>query len=311
MKRLFSLFLLLGILAGQSHGINDAIKFGASGEVKITSGEIELPEITTPSAVSGSGKLYTKSNNELFFQDGNGAEHLLHGDAFGNIWFHSTSTASVTISTEDSLTLIDSFTVVGDQDDLGNVTGNISTNLLTLSSVGGAKYEIAFHASISVAGGASKELIIIPGITLNAPLDITDVTDDMVSPIVITSVAHGLNNGDMVLIAGVLVNVAANGTFGIANKADDTFQIVALDGTATTGDGDYNQGSPTGDITIVFPGNLVVHREVSQTTLGAISAEADRALNNSDAIGLYVANLDDTNNLSTVAVNLNIFKLGD
>ena len=36
-----------------------------------------LDEITTPSAVSGRAKLYTKSDNNLYFQDGAGVEHTV------------------------------------------------------------------------------------------------------------------------------------------------------------------------------------------------------------------------------------------
>ena len=38
---------------------------------------VTLSETTTPTAVGDKGKVYTKSNNKLYFQDGAGAEHLL------------------------------------------------------------------------------------------------------------------------------------------------------------------------------------------------------------------------------------------
>ena len=50
--------------------------------------ELLLLETTTPAAVSGSGKIYTKSSNRIFFQDGAGAEHEVvevdveHGEFF-------------------------------------------------------------------------------------------------------------------------------------------------------------------------------------------------------------------------------------
>ncbi len=50
--------------------------------------DLALLETTTPSAVSGSGKIYTKSDNRMYFQDGAGAEHELvevdveHGEFF-------------------------------------------------------------------------------------------------------------------------------------------------------------------------------------------------------------------------------------
>lgn len=57
------------------------------------------------------------------------------------------------------------------------------------------------------------------------------------SPIVITSVAHGLSNDDTVKIEGVLGNYAANGTWVIKNKTADTFELYQ-----STGSGAYSSG---------------------------------------------------------------------
>ncbi len=283
----------------------------ADGDLIIGSGVLYLKETTTPTAIAGHGALYTTSDNELFFQDGAGTEHLLHGDAFSNIWFASPSTVEVTISAQDAFTVIDSFTVVGKQDDLSNVVGNISTNTLTLASIAGGEYDISYHGSITATGGADKNMLFVVGITLATAKDITNVTDNTVSPIVITSVAHGLENGDMVEIVGVLGNTAANGSFYVASKADDTFQIVALDNTATTGNGDYNEGSPTGDIPIQYPGNMMIRRAVRGADLGAISATGFHDLANSDVLKLYVANLDGVTNLTVASISFVITRIGD
>ncbi|KKL14647.1 hypothetical protein LCGC14_2513550, partial [marine sediment metagenome] len=275
-------------------------------------GVLSILETATPTATTNYGKLYTKNNNELFFQDGAGVEHLVHGDSFSNIWFHGTSTTEVAISTEDALTKIDSFTVVGKEDDLVNVVGSISTNDLTLSSIAGGEYEISFHASITATGGADKEMMLALGITLATAKDITDVTDNTISPIVITfPTAHDLENGDMIEIAGVLGNTAANGSFIIFNKAGNTLELSALDGAATVGNGDFDEGSPTGDVTIQYPGNMIVHREVRGTTLGAVSATGVHTLSNSDVLAVYVANLDNTTNLTIAAISFDAFRIGD
>ena len=284
---------------------------GGLDYITIKGGTIFFSETTTPTPIADTGAIYTKANNELFFQDGAGNEHLLHGDAFSNIWFHNASTVEVTIATEDAFTKIDSFTVVGKEDDLANVVGSSAANTLTLSSIAGGEYEISFHASITATGGADKEMLIAVGFTLATPKDITDVTDDTVTPIVITSTAHGLEDGDMVEIVGVLVNTAANGSFIVDNKATNTFQIVALDGTATTGNGDYAEGTPTGDVTIEYPGNMVVHREVRGASLGAISATGIHTIANSDVLAVYVANLDGITNLTVAAISFDAFRIGD
>ncbi|KKN11062.1 hypothetical protein LCGC14_1030410, partial [marine sediment metagenome] len=268
-------------------------------------------EDTAPTADAGYAKMWAEDNNELFYQSGDGATHLLHGDAFSEIWFHNASTVEVSIATEDKFTKIDSFTVVGNEDDLANVVGSAASNDLTLSAIAGGEYEISYHMSMTATGGADKEMVIALGIILATPKDITDVTDDTITPIVITSTAHGLENGDMVEIVGVLGNTAANGSFIVDSKADDTFVIVALDGTATVGNGNFDEGSPTGDVTIEYPGNMVVHREVRGASLGALSATGLHILADSDVLALYVANLDGTTNLTVAAASFDAFRIGD
>lgn len=57
------------------------------------------------------------------------------------------------------------------------------------------------------------------------------------SPIVITSPAHGLSNGDFVLVSQVRGNPAANGYFEVAGVTTNTFNLVG-----STGDGTYYGG---------------------------------------------------------------------
>ena len=47
--------------------------------IKIIDNTVALPEITTPSAIENYGKIYTKSDNNVYFQDGAGVEHVLAG----------------------------------------------------------------------------------------------------------------------------------------------------------------------------------------------------------------------------------------
>ena len=276
---------------------------------------ITFKESSAPTADATYGKIWTTDVNELFFQSGDGTTHLLHGDAFANIWYHGSTTGSLTvdvnIATQNAMTIINSFTVVGNEDDLANVVGSSANNTLTLSSIAGGEYEVSFHASVTATGGADKQMVIALGIVLATAKDITDVTDDTVTPIVITSTGHGLEDGDMVEIVGVLGNTAAVGSFIVDGKTDNTFKIVKLDGTATTGNGNFDEGSPTGDITIVYPGNMMVHRMVRGADLGAVSATGLHVLANSDVLSLYVANLDGITDLTVGAVSFDAFRIGD
>jgi hypothetical protein len=64
---------------------------------------------------------------------------------------------------------------------------------------------------------------------------VTNATN--VSPIVVTSNAHGLKTGNVVKITGVGGNTAANATFVVTYVSDNTF---SLDGS--TGNGAYTSG---------------------------------------------------------------------
>ena len=265
-----------------------------------------IKETTTPSARTNYGKIYTKSNNELFFQDGSGKEHLLHGDAFSNLWFHSSNVDTVEIGTAAHFTLIDSFENVGEQDDLGNVVANATNNSLIIGVAGGGKYKMTFHTSIS-SESASSEMIVAIGISLNNSIDVTGATN--ADPIVVTSVAHGLLNGDMVNISGATGNTAANGDWLVTSKTPDTFTLIDLTGANGVGNGAYDASS--GDIIIKYPGNILMHRELGFGSLGVGGANADTNLVASDKIKLYVANVGATRDLLVAIVNIEIKRIGD
>lgn len=293
-----------------SIGAAGATNIGTTN-LQVEGGVLSLKETTTPTADTNYAKIYSKNNNELFWQDGAGTEHLLHGDSYSNLWYNSHTTSDVTISTQNAFTKIDSFTVVGKEDDLGNAVGSTTNNEIVISDIGAGEYEISFHGSVTATGGADKEMVLCMGIELATAKDITDVTDNTVTPIVITSTAHGFEDGDMVEISGVLGNTAANGSFFVNNKTANTFEIVQLDGTATTGNGNYDEGSPTGDITHWYVGNMSVHREVRGSTLGAVSATGLHDIQNDDKLAVYVANLDGTTDLTVAAFSFEVVRVGD
>ncbi len=285
---------------------SDTITITADNFNLDTTGVFFFKETTTPTPQAGYGAIYTTTINELFFQDGAGNVHLLQGNAFSNIWFHGIVTA-VTIGAQDAFILIDTFENVGREDDLGNVIGNATTNTLTIGANGGGIYALGWHASFS-ANGASREMLICPGVTFASAEVITLVTDSAVSPIVVTSAGHGLLNGEMVEISGVGGNTNANGSFMIASKTDDTFELVALDGAATTGNANYTSG---GTIDIHYPGNLMMHREVSQTDIGHGGHEANFRLDAGDVVSMYVANLDAASDLNIYGISCIIKRIGD
>lgn len=269
-------------------------------------GVLSLLETTTPTATANYAKIYSKNTNTLWWQDGAGNEHLLHGDSFSNIWFHDTTKSTITISTSNLFTKITSFDDIGEEDDSGNSTGNISNNEITVGANGAGRYKATFHTSIT-SNGASSEMLIAVGQELNSALSITVATN--ATPIVCTSAGHEMRKGDMVTISGCTGNDAANGDWFISAITTDTFTLKDLQGNNSVGNGVYDTG--TGNVDIVYHGNVAMQRVVSQNDLGSGGANADVKLNAGDKVAMYVANIGSTRNLEILMVNLEIFRIGD
>lgn len=77
----------------------------------ITSGVLSLPETTTPGAISDSGAVYTKSDNQLYFQDGDGGEHVIGtpDTNYAGMYLNDNNTDTV-IGTADHPVMLHSFT---------------------------------------------------------------------------------------------------------------------------------------------------------------------------------------------------------
>ncbi len=272
-------------------------------------GSLHLTETTTPTAIPDAGAIYTKTNNELFFQDGAGVEHLLHGDAFSSMWFHSVSAATLTISTQLIMTKVTAFVNVEDEDDLGNAVSDPTTgNDITIGADGAGKYDIEYGFSGSVVGGASKDLLICPAIIHASPIVVTNATK--ASPIVITAPGHGQQNGDMFTITGATGDTNVNGDFIASSVSGTNITLVDLAGVNrnTTG-GDY--GASSASIVREYPGNLVSHTTVSGSANDSVSKIQEHSLAASDMVELYVVNLDGTENVLILAVDLGVNRIGD
>lgn len=91
------------------------------------------------------------------------------------------------------------------------------------------------------------------------------------SPITITSVAHGFENGDEVVIAHVLGNTAANGRWIVANKTADTFELAG-----STGNGAYVRG---GDIYDAITNGTQLSLAYQASSNGRYVAEVPATIN--------------------------------
>lgn len=106
------------------------------------------------------------------------------------------------------------------------------------------------------------------------------------TPIVITATAHGFTNGDLVYIAGIGGNLAANGVWKIANQATNTFELTnPITGTNVVGSAAYTSGGyvvnlgpgTAGDNWDDFDGCLIGTAQTltSPTVLAGVADAAD------------------------------------
>jgi hypothetical protein len=73
-------------------------------------------------------------------------------------------------------------------------------------------------------------------------------------PVVIRSVAHGLQSGDLIRVSNVSGNSAANGIRLVTRLDDDRFQITDIDGNTISGNGAFDPDAGLGQWT----GNVIV-----------------------------------------------------
>lgn len=123
------------------------------------------------------------------------------------------------------------------------------------------------------------------------------------TPIVITSNSHGFTNGDIVYIASVGGNLAANGVWKIANVAANTFELTnPVSGGNAVGSAAYTSGgyavnvgpSASGDNFDDFDGCLIgaAVTLTSPTITGGVADAADATFtsvsgNSVEAIAIY------------------------
>lgn len=100
------------------------------------------------------------------------------------------------------------------------------------------------------------------------------------TPIVVTSAGHGLSNGDQVDIAYLATNTAGNGTFIIANKTADTFELVGSVGNGATGTG---MGSARATPLVMQDGVLVKSGDPTRLYLGTIYTTSATTTESSEA----------------------------
>lgn len=126
-------------------------------------------------------------------------------------------------------------------DDTADVGAGEATRLMvTVGGIGGLPNTNQWTIQ-AVYGPVSGEGDWDPAQTVSFYEGITDATQ--ASPIVISSVKHGLQNGERITLDQVEGNTAANGPWTVANVTTDTFELVGSTGSgAYTGGGRWTRG---------------------------------------------------------------------
>lgn len=101
-----------------------------------------------------------------------------------------------------------------------------------------------------------------------ADLDITGASN--ATPIVITTAsAHGLANGDAVIVSGVLGNANANGAFTVSVLSPTTFQLVGSVGSGAYTGGGVVDGGDLGQVDALIHANVVPDSVTAKTQSAA------------------------------------------
>lgn len=96
------------------------------------------------------------------------------------------------------------------------------------------------------------------------------------TPIIITANAHGLSNGDEVYVNSVVGNTAANGTWTVANKATNTFELSGSvgNGAYTAATGWLNARQATGLLSRATVGVLTKSGDLTRLFSGTVRTSA-------------------------------------
>ena len=260
-------------------------------------GQIIIPEITTPTAEASHGKIYTKTDNEFYFQDGAGTEHRIAVSDYAGIFAdgNAGATTILLVDAYEPVTIFDT-----DMPELVS-NGDNTNNNITIGAT--AAYEIHNHTTASGAA-ATKVYTVDPFQIAASGSTITDVTQ--ATPGVVTATAHGFSDNDIVKITGVVGMTELNGQlYTVTNKADNTFELEDDNGTdiATGGYTPYDSAGTAFLATKIDTAHS--HRSFGGIgVIGSMSGSGIANLTAGDALELYVKNENDANNMTIESVQL-------
>ncbi len=170
-------------------------------------------------------------------------------------------------------------------------------------------YDIDLHVSLSAAG-ANKIFEITAFEIALASSAITGAT--AADPVVVTALAHGFSDGDLVKIADVGGMVELNNRiFIVADKTDDTFELQD-DGANDIDGGGFTAYTTGGTAHLaVLESDVHAHRKfVVASDVGMGGGGSIEALSVGNHLELYMKNVTDATNMTTEALTLKMKRVG-
>ena len=254
---------------------------------------IIIPETTTPTAEADHGKIYMKTDNEYYFQDGAGTEHRLAVSDFAGIFVDANAVAT-------TILLVEAYEIVEIFDtDMPELVSNGTNGSSNITIGATAVYQCGFSAYASSAGnGKTYEFFIFEiaasGDSITAP-GVTQAT-----PAVVTSSGHSFSNGNRVKISGVSGMIELNDQiYTVTNAGPNDFELEDDDGTdiASGGYGAYTSGG-----TVFLATQLIqCHAErkfANATDIGAMTGIGFASLTANNTLELHVKNDSDATNVT-------------
>lgn len=234
--------------------------------------------------------------------------------AFSGLVFNRTTSASTTttISTQDVWTKF-IYNVVGgelQEEDLNsNVTGSKANSEITANAGGTGSFELSFAVNFSIAAGVNQDVLWGIAQDLATPLSISSSTD--ATPVVVTTgTAHGLKDGDSVIISGHATNTVVNGSHLIDVASSTTFALRDFDGGAVAGSG--GGAGSGGAVDTHIHSQFIAYRQIaSSSSVGSASGTGIEGLGSGDTVYLVGLNHDSTQNLTTSQCSLSVIRLSE
>ncbi len=278
--------------------------------IGVVNNRIQLPETTTPTAITDHGQIYAKNDNRFYFQDGAGDEHRVMTNDYAGIFVDDNEVEMTILLTDayEPVLIFASGTVPGvDMPELIS-DGDASSNNITIGATG--DYEINIHVAGESAGvnklyevdvfmiATSGDSITAPGVT-------------QANPGVVTSSGHSFNDGDHVKISGVSGMTELNGQiYVVAGAGANDFQLNDEEGVNinTGGYGEYTSGGTVFLATMIDVAHTHRTFGAGATVVGSMSGGGIAALTGGHTLEIHMKNISDATNMTAESIQLSIIR---